>query len=376
MDTPIFSFGGIKSPYDYRDVPFAAVAAGIPEVVPDTYFPSFFRKLPVWNQRKIGACVGHAWGKTRQKSEFQEKGQIIPLSARFLYALAKSIDGLPGDVGTYPRVVAKILKDKGICTEGTLANDTTLTFDQYVDVSQIPQSAYDEAKQYAIGGYGFANINADEIKKAIWYAGEQRKDIVMLVRVGKEWWTDRNGNVSWNATDLLPIRPPQTVVSGHEIYPLAYETVNGRLKIWFINSWTENWADQGMGWFYFDEYQKFIDEVMTAVDLPDNWQEQINNLPPANQFKHNFVSDIVFGEQDDEVKALQTALMIDGEFNKDLYAKLLGQNQLGYYGEITRQAVLNFQLKYKVASLGELFILRGRKVGPKTRLALNNLFNK
>ncbi len=375
------SFGGVKSPPDYRDIPFAAIAtaAGVPTALPDSYFPTgnLISRLPIWNQRKIGACVGHAWAKTQQKSELQENGEIVPLSARFLYAIAKSQDGVPGE-GTYPRIVAKILKNQGCATENTLPNDTTLTHAQYIDLTAITQAAYDEAKKYAIGGYSWAENTLLGLKQAIYYAGEQRKDVVMLVNLGKEWWTDPAGNITYDPALLLPLRAPAIVVSGHEIYPYAYEKdpANGKTKIWFINSWSDAWALKGHGWFYYEDYATFILEIMAGADLPDDWQSQIQNLPPAQQFSHSFQTDILYGQQSDEVAALQTALMIDGEFDKALYTKLLSQKQLGFYGDITRQAVLAFQKRYNIASLWELIFLNGKKVGPKTRAKLNQLFNK
>lgn len=369
-----FSFGGIASPTDYRDVPFTA-AVSVPESVPTTYFPAVTNNLPVWHQRKIGSCVAHAWAKTQQKSEFQETATIVPLSPRFLFALAKSQDGLPGDVGTYPRLVAKILQNQGCATEKTVPNDTTLTFEQYIDLTKIPQSAYDEAKKYKIGGYSFVTINPEEVKRAIYYAGEQRKNIVMLLSIGKEWYTDINGNTTWEATGIIPLRPPKAILGGHEVYPYAYETVNGRLKIWIFNSWSDQWALNGKGWFYWDEYVSFIKEIMVASDVSDDILDQVHQLPDASTFKHNFNTDLNYGMTSDEVVALQTALMIDGEFSKDLYSSLLSNKQLGSYGSITQQAVLVFQRKYNLISLLEWLFLKGRKVGPKTRAKLNDLFN-
>ena len=46
----------------------------------------------------------------------------------------------------------------------------------------------------------------------------------------------------------------------------------------------------------------------------------------------------------------------------------------GYYGKITALAVYKFQKQYKVAPAPEIEELRGKQVGPKTRLALNKIF--
>lgn len=375
------ALGGRQSPEDRRDIPFAAVAPAIAEVLPDSYKPAWLDQLPIWYQRKLGACVGHAWAKARQKTELQETKRLVPISARFLYALAKSKDGVPGDSGTYPRLVAKILKTYGVCTELTFPNDTTLPFEEYVDVSKIPQAAYDEAKPYAIDGYSFVNAqDLNELKRAIIYSGENLQDIVMLVDVGKEWYTRADGQISWLASDILPLRPPVQVISGHEIYPTHFEKdpANGKTKIWHINSWSADWGDHGKGWFYYEDYALHIKEVMVAIDIPANVLDAVKKLPSKETFTHAFTRDIEQGERSDEVIALQSALMLDGEFDRVLYTELLQTNELGYYkpGGVTQAAVLAFQRKYKVASSNELNILQGRRVGAKTRSKLNELFNK
>ena len=82
------------------------------------------------------------------------------------------------------------------------------------------------------------------------------------------------------------------------------------------------------------------------------------------EFKHFFAQRILYKEHGNEVIKLQTAM------NVDVGAKL---PLTGYYGDLTRAAVQKFQLKYKVAPIPEC---DGRSVGPKTRSALNLIFNK
>lgn len=93
-------------------------------------------------------------------------------------------------------------------------------------------------------------------------------------------------------------------------------------------------------------------------------------LPPhAPDFKHAFNVDIKFGERSAEVKNLQDALKLDGCFPTNVLTT-------GFYGDVTRIAVLAFQKKYRVASPQELASLNGKLVGVKTRAQLNSLFNK
>ena len=90
---------------------------------------------------------------------------------------------------------------------------------------------------------------------------------------------------------------------------------------------------------------------------------------PVGDLRHNFATNIEFGQTSAEVKILQDALRITGDFS----AKVLST---GFYGEITRQAVLSFQVRNNVAPIAELRSVNGRRCGTKTRSKLNQLFNK
>jgi hypothetical protein len=81
---------------------------------------------------------------------------------------------------------------------------------------------------------------------------------------------------------------------------------------------------------------------------------------------HVFNKDIIYLERSDEVMFLQKAL-------KQL--EFLKVNPTGYYWENTRIAVLNFQIQYKLLNWYERYILRGKRVGPKTRAKLNEILD-
>lgn len=89
-------------------------------------------------------------------------------------------------------------------------------------------------------------------------------------------------------------------------------------------------------------------------------------LVDATKQKHNFTSTIKFGEKNAEVYALQEALKALGVFPMTVTSS-------GFYGEITRKAVLGFQKKFNVAPMAELISLSGKTVGPKTIAKLNEL---
>ena len=121
---------------------------------------------------------------------------------------------------------------------------------------------------------------------------------------------------------------------------------------------------------------KLVQSYYTQLDLNEA-QNSIDPVPYFNgvyadsvtpTFHHTFTQDLRFGEIDPEVRFLQKALQLSGEFPAT-------QEITPFYGEITRKAVLEFQYRYKVASVGELWMLNGKTVGVKTRQRLNILFN-
>lgn len=363
---PPFGAGAIPSPRDYRDVPYSRIiAAADPTPLPSKHLEPI-EKLPVWHQRKIGACVGHAAGIYKVWLDYLETGKFHKLSARFLYALAKCRDGVSGE-GTFPSLVAKIVKDHGVATEKTVKNDTTLKHEAYVynrKETGIPADAWKEAKQFAIKGYAFPNVNKlTELKRAI----IDQHGAMLLMRLGDEWYTDEKGKSSWDDDDVVPLRAPKEVVSGHEVFLYGYEDVGNRTKLYIHNSWSVDWAIKGRAWFWYDEYRPYLNEAITFVDLPNDILDEVNELPAEEKFKHTFLVDLKYGQTSEEVKKLQTALRIDGVYTGPV---------TGFYGPLTSAGVLAFWKKYALTSWLENITLAGRNVGPKTRTKLNALFSK
>lgn len=358
------SFGAIESPPDYRDIYLASVL-GEPVGLPKEYFVDV-KNLPIWHQRSIGSCTAHAGAKYRQKQEEIETKKVINLSPRWLYTLAKSQDNIPTE-GTYPRLIMKLAKEYGCATEETVPNNCSLSYDEYIYGRQkenLPVRAFDEAKQYKIKSYATVGISCEELKQAI----VEANGCMVLVKLGREWWTDKNGKNSRKPEDILPLRPPKAITGGHEVYFYGYrETIRGT-EFYLINSWGEQWGQEGKGYLIYEDYKPFIKEAITAIDLPNEKLEEVHNLPKPAEFKHNFLQDLELNQRGEEIRMLQIALKIDGCFPKKHVIT-------GFYGVVTQKAVKEFQRKYRIASWWELNFVNGKRVGAKTRMKLNLLFN-
>lgn len=77
-----------------------------------------------------------------------------------------------------------------------------------------------------------------------------------------------------------------------------------------------------------------------------------------------FNTKMQFGENSPEVRRLQDYLRTKGLFPVNVAST-------GYYGNITAQAVLAFQIKYSVDTIPTLNLLKGRFVGAKTLTKIN-----
>lgn len=362
INDKLFSFGCLPSPVDYRDILLSAVKAP-PAKYPDSYEVDI-SSLPVNNQGSIGSCVGQGLQKKKQVAELLETKKVIDLSARFIYAMAKTMDGFSGE-GTFARTALQALQKYGCLTDKVFPNDNSLTHAEYINTSTLLDTDYKDALKFAIKNFASVAPTEDGLKQGIMNGG-----VVVVVKLDHSWWTKTDGTFSFDKNDILPLRIPANDASYHLVFMYKWDKDGGgKTRFWIRNSWGKEWADGGNGYFVFEDYKDSLIEAWTFVDLPNDWQDELKKLPPEDQFRHFFPQQIFYRQKNKEVEYLQIALKIDGVFPKD-------QITTGYYGDITKKAVKDFQTKYKVAPQTEIDALDGKIVGKKTLKKLNELFSK
>lgn len=106
------------------------------------------------------------------------------------------------------------------------------------------------------------------------------------------------------------------------------------------------------------------------IEQNNGYKGAIDPLPyitgyPPTATKFMFTKDLRFGNTSDDVKQLQIKLKLLGFY---LYPDITS-----YYGDYTRDAVLQFQLVNRVDNPVVLYFLNGNRVGPKTRAKLNSV---
>ncbi len=354
MESPR-GLGSIKSPDDYRDGIASALA--IPSVRLPLSYKTDLSQIGVLDQNLIPACVSHAWVQVMRYWWFLKTGEVVNFSPRFLDILSWESD-IPLDGGRRPRTVAKISMDVGCCTTNLLPNNTDLPLAQYRNKSIITQAMRDEAAKYKIPGYIEIDLDSTSIRTAILKYGV----VSILLNIGSEWWLP-----SWNKKDILPLRPPQRVVGGHQTVRSGWD----QSFALGLNEWSVEWADNGNYIYNEEAYQPYTREVLTIAELEEEVLMHLKALPPPNTFKYTFNQNLQLGDgrltPSEEVKKLQTALATLGYFK---YPDITG-----FYGPITRNAVYQFQLDHVKLGFMSRYFYRGKYFYDESRLALNQLIN-
>lgn len=367
--------GVLQSPEDYRYINQDDLASATGEVI---VYPRKriidASKVPNLYQRKIGACTSHGAVGVLMQRNYRLRGSQELLSPRFPYTMCKIEDGTDkAEQGTYCVLPFKMLVKYGCASDTVVPNDTALEFDAYIynrDVRKMPAGAFESAAKNRIPGYvqvgKFSNVTENDIKKAL--NNPECDGIKFMIAVGNEFWTAKDGRTSWAKEDILPIRKCVNKVSNHDMWMIGYEIEDGteRMKIFFRNSWSTAWADNGDGWFYLDEHQ--IIEAWMPSEIPDALLAIVKSLPGQKDFTHTWDVSLDVGSKGEDVRALQIALKIVGTFP-------FNEPVTSYFGPITRSAVMKFQRQYKVASELDILAANG-KCGPNTRAVLNKIFSR
>lgn len=345
-----FGLGAEKSKEDYRDIKLGDVALAIPLL---QKFQIDYSNITIFNQKKLGICVAAATATRKEKMESDGK----KLSVRDLYSTIKNKIDMNSWEGTSIRNGLKALFHYGVSTEKTSPTDVTLNHQDFINFTPSIEAEL-EALVYKDKSYVNVPIDSDSLRLGIFQSNST--GIIARMEVGKEWWTP-----SWAKEDILPLRPPKQVISGHAVVLTGWDFINGRLAFYGRNSWGTEWADSGNFYFFYDEYKPT--EAWVSIDVSKEMVEEKRNLPAPSEFRHAFGVDMKYGETSDEVKYLQIKLSILGYFKV---------TPTGYYGSLTAKAVKQFQLDKVPLSWYERYIWKdlGNKIGHKTLKALNEYY--
>lgn len=348
--TPNYNPGGLGDIYDSRDYKWEDIGSALPPFDWNTGFDiekklSSILKIPFnlqqydnKDQNGSGSCGGQAVSYYGGIKEAVASGSFERRSAKFLYSQV----WVPGG-GSKMRDLFDISIKQGFAKESICSSyDNGLPpgeafMERSSDVTQV---ARNDAKSAQGLSYFYVNLDVDSVAQAI-----ANNDGVVILLNGQN-------NGTWRtAYPTVPTHKDW----GHFMYAGKAFLSNGKKIIGAKQSWGLGIGDNG--WQYFTE-DWFTSQNITQVGA------LVWNNRSTPTFTHNFQTPIKLGDKGNEVIALQQALRQDGEFTYPV--------NTGFYGDVTRQAVLAFQNKYGIPADN----LNGTLVGPKTRSKLNDLFNK
>lgn len=359
--------GALKSPEDSRDWTLASV--GAPTVYPTSRFLNTDWMIASM-QNQIGCCVGCTGEEVVRQIVYlmtgieSNPGTPNELSWRFVYAVAKCLDGNTAE-GTYPSLVAKIIRTYGVPLAKFCPNDTSLPYETFIynaTLSQIPAEAFADALTRKSGADMTVTLTQAGIQQAINYAADNKGGVMILRSVGNTYWTAPDGTESWNPTKILPIRVPAEITSGHEEFLTGYdfETGSNRMRIYWLNHWSPAWANNGRGWEYADVWLPLVAEMRCVVA----------SVPVVPTFKYHFLNALKQGSSGADVVALQHVLQLEGCFPTN-------QSFTGYFGSVTFAGVVALQQKYASEILTPVGLSHGTGiVGASTIAWLNSKYNQ
>lgn len=299
-------------------------------------------QLPQKNQGSAGSCGGEMISYYQQAIAGYFLRDLTEKSAKAPYSQVY----FPGG-GSVDRDLANISIKQGFYKESLVPSYRTgnvppdeAFMDRPQDITAL--SRIDASKERGMLAYAFPNADIDTIAAVI----------AATKGIGLTLHGSNNG--TWLSAEPKP--PGRTEDTwNHFMYAGKAFLENGVKKIWAKQSW-----GPGVG---INGWQKLDEEYFASGNIYAGIALLYNPVPTALP-QHTFSSDLKLGDAGPEITALQTFLAYDGCFNL---------SPTGYYGAITEQAVLKFQIKYQVASLATLAELGGSRVGPATRKKLNEL---
>lgn len=229
--------GAVPSPYDSRDWVYEAlpnIKAGEAPAELDLR-----NAIPnIRDQGSQGSCVAMSGACMKEWQEYHDEKISGYYSPQFIYNQREN----QSTEGMYLRDLMKILTNKGCCREG---------FYPYGSKEDIPQNAFEDAKNFVIKGYAKI-FTIDGLKQALVKNGP----CVITYPVynyTSRFWKQRSGDKS---------------IGGHAVAVVGYDA-NGFL---IRNSWGDDWANKGYTVYPYGDWGAHW-EVYTTVDA--------DSMPPG-----------------------------------------------------------------------------------------------
>jgi len=317
-----------------------------------------WRKFPIFDQNGSGSCVAQTMAKLLGVLFWLRYGEYVHFSATHIYQRRANRHLGAGMAG----VDAFKIAQQGVTLE-VLAPSQQMT-DTEMDTFPVEQHAKLVGEQFRIPNYiTITNPTIDTIASII----QQTQKAVMV------WFYFSDGLTPKEWPKKVPtIEHPDLSIVGpstsrHSVSAVDFTMYKGKKALVIEDSWGVDSGYSGRRIVTED----FFKARNFFAAYPINFYFADNSHPVEVKPVHTFSRTLLWSADykiDAEVVKLQDCLKDDGSFPVNIESS-------GYYGNITAEAVLKFQRKWKVADEAELTELQGRRVGGKTIDKLNALYS-
>lgn len=243
----LFGLGSKKDKRDRRDFRASGVVQTID--VPKQIF-DLDDKFPSKNQFSRGSCTSQA------QSHHKERQENKRISARFIMAKTKEKEG-NANYGAYTRNTFSIVKEIGACSDDLYPEpDAYMSWEEYIDVKNIPEKCFKDAKNHKSQSYWRVERNLDEIKSILLQKGNS-------IVCSMEWFKEFNRP----ANGILPTEF-RISAGGHAVELKGWNDFDEYLH--FKNSWGESWGKEGDFFMPFSMIDKVVWDLWCSLDIPEN----------------------------------------------------------------------------------------------------------
>ena len=339
MDT-IFKNGALidlrsKSEKD-NDIQFEEIVAATAPVVWTEKISTSWRKFPIFNQDGSGSCVAQTMAKIMGILYWIKNGVYVHFSATHIYQRRSNKPG-SGMSGVECFDIAKEGATLEVLTPSQDMSDTQM------DGIKIEKYKEDVGAIFKIGEAVYGPIkDIDTVASIIQQTG---KAVMVWYYFTPDEWTDvPTVNGSANLYDPS--------VAKHSVTAVDFTLYQGKKCLIIEDSWGPNFGKGGQRIITEDFHKARNWFVGHAMNFKF---DAIVIVKP----KHTFNVDLVFGETSNEIKVLQDCLKHEGLFPSNI-------DSTGFFGAVTKTAVVAFQDKYGIDPIG--------RVGPATRAKLNQIY--
>jgi len=250
--------------------PLSLVRAAIPPVRPSQYLldpAGPFFTLTALMQAFSPECGGFSLAQLVNFLAVVRKAAVpTELSGSFSYAFEKTVDGYPRDDGTTISAIGLAGSTTGSCLktlfpdDGNVAlNPTGEKISPWSDAT--PQAIADALTRILGSPFLLDDLSIGGVHQACF----ENQAVILELQLGNEWYTSVSGEETWDATEILPVRPPAKIIDSHFVLVGPYDEPNDRT--WFINSSSPQWAQNGFGYFG-SNYAPFIKSGIAFKQIP------------------------------------------------------------------------------------------------------------